>query len=147
MRGLTLGLLALLVFSSAQGVASPGESCFQGTESLVFLDVIKKMNLTPRESLQAVTTACREVDPSARRQLQARTGILARSFSNASDFVAAALYGPAAGAFSRMNATESQRSFRAGLERIKLNPNRYERLRDAIKLTLAYPTHPRVTRP
>ena len=139
MRGLTLSLLTLLFFCADAVVAQGEVSCFQGTESVVFLDVIKRMNLTPRENLQAVKLACSEVDlRESSAMLQRRSGTFSRSFSNVWHFVYDTLYGPAAGAFSKLNATESQRRFRAALERIKMNPNRYERLRDATMLTMAY---------
>lgn len=118
-----ISLLLLAFLSSAD------QACFNQPGLPRFLRVQSEFQQSTQERLQAVNQSCAEIqNPEVTYQLpeHARSTFMVTLGSG--------LMGRATGAFSFMNSTAEERAYKARLEEIKKNPNRYERIQQVYSL-------------
>lgn len=128
-----------LLFFTDLSFAETVSSCFKETESLAFFNTIKEMNLSSDEAASAVSNSCSEVTPGVKsKETHTKPGKVTEIKDRILTFLAYGSFGGGASAFSKMKDTPLQQNFMKALEKIKENPNRYERIRDTYKLVSRY---------
>ena len=101
---------------------------------------LEQAQMDSKEKISTVDTMCNELDPvGLNKGIYEKPHVTIRIESAIDQAVTYPMtQGLWWGAFTKLQATERQRAFTAELEKIKLNPNRYERIRDTYNLVTRF---------